>query len=173
MMTRKVFDQLKRFCRNYDPFTQYIDSFRQKESADEANHEIEKEFNTILAEYTDEKIFGIPWTCNNCTGETLETNLTEYLNKLGIEVEPRRIWSEEEIANLIQTNNAVLLNTFRKLDSFAVDTTFLAKGDKSYLKSVASFYYKNKAITNNQAAVIRKIFAKYTTQLTALANQFD
>lgn len=174
MMTRKVFNDLKNDCRNYDPFTMYIDSYRQHESADRANARIVEHFSKTVAEYTGEdKEYSILYDCENCSGEELEVALLTYLNELGIEVEERHIWSEEEIAHLIQTNNRVLLNTFKKLNSFAVDNKFIANEDRAFLRSVASFYYKNDAITNNQAAAIRKILAKYTTELTALANKLD
>lgn len=174
MMTRKVFNDLKNDCRNYDPFTMYIDSYRQHESADRANARIEEHFSKTVAEYTGEdEEYSIPYDCENCSGEKLEAALLAYLNKLGIEVEERHIWSEEEIVHLIQTNNKVLLNALIKLDGFAVDTKFIAKEDRAFLRSVTFFYYKNNVITNDQAAAIRKIFAKYTTELTVLANKLD
>ena len=172
MMKRKIFDRLKSICRAYDPFTQYIDSYKQEKEAERCNKKLNEEFQSILSEYTSDTV-SIPWQCENCHGQELEDSLLEVMKKLGIEVEPRKIWTEKEVANMIQTNNKVLLGVLRKTNFYTGRSKFIDKSDRKFLNSVFSFYLKNDNITNNQAAAIRRVFAKYTKELTELANELD
>lgn len=171
MMNRKTFKRLFDLCRNYDPFTMYIDSYKQELQAEKANAAIKKKFNEIMAEYVDEKINYIPSGCENCYGEELEKNLTEWLNTKGVEVEPRKIWTENEISMYIQTNDTVVMKAFRKIFSFGTDTSFLAADDKKFLRSVYDQYLKKDGITEKQFFAIRKILLKYISNITVLSNQ--
>ena len=174
MMTRKIFNQLKHLCINYDPFTQYIDSHRQKESAEKRNRRVEEEFQSILREYANaEADYFIPWRCENCHGEELEKELLKYLSELEIEVEPRHIWTEKEIEDMVQTNNQVLINVLRKTSLYTSKGAFLSKPDQKSLRTIFNFWLDNDKITNDQAATARQIFARYTSELTALANELD
>lgn len=175
MMTRKVFNRLKSICRAYDPFTQYIDSYRQQQSAERSNSKLEEEFDEIVSQYTPDGAGAyIPWDLRNCSGQELEDGLLEALNKWGIEVEPRRIWTEEEIDNLIRTNNQMLINTLKKTSIFSFNSKFLEKSDRKVIDSIFSYYLNNDSkITLKQAELARAIYIKYIPQLTELANSID
>lgn len=171
MMNRKTFKRLFDLCRRYDPFTRYIDSYKQELQAEKANAAIEKEFNEIMAEYTDEKNHGIPYGCENCYGEELEKNLTEWLNAKDIEVEPRKIWTEEEISTYIETNDTVVMNAFRKISALGANKSFLSDDDKKSLRSIYDQYLRKHGITEKQFFTVRKILMKYIPNITVLSNQ--
>lgn len=93
-----------------------------------------------------------------------------------------RTWTEEEIKNLIQTNDKVLYGGLRKL--YACQTAdeqdsgmtkeHNGKGfngvDAQILSSFCEFLNKTGFLTPKQKAVARKKLIKYNKQLTALAN---
>lgn len=175
MMNRKDFETLKSLCRSYDPFTQYIDSYEQELQAEENNRKVNKRFNEILKSYTGEdKDYYMP--CTNCTGEILENDLTEWLNELGIEVEPRKVWTEQEIATLIQTNDKVFHNIIKKIASLFTPNyirDYFSKADYKFFSSIYSYYLKNNHYTAKQVWVARKKLANYTSKLTELANMIE
>lgn len=175
IMNRKDFETLKSLCRSYDPFTQYIDSYEQELQAEENNRKINEKFDKIVSGYTGEdKSYYMP--CTNCTGEVLENNLTEWLNELGIEVEPRKVWTEQEIATLIQTNDKMLHNTIKKITGLFAPNyikELFSKSDYEFLKSIYSYYLKNNRYTTKQFLVARKKLENYTAEITKLANTIE
>lgn len=94
----------------------------------------------------------------------------------------KRVWTEEEIKNLIQTNDKVLYAAFKKLyacqtdDEQNVGETRHVNGvgfngvDAPILSSMAEFLIKTGFLTPKQKVVVRKKLVKYNKQLTKLAN---
>lgn len=177
----KVFNQI----RAYDPFTIYIDNERQRESAERCNRKIMDRLNSMLSEY-DLKVDFLPWgtDCSN-SREEAEVNLLKWFEEKGIEVEEaptKRIWTEEEIKYLIQTNDKVLYGALKRLyscqteDEQAIGTTTHYNGagfngvDGPFLTSVSKFLIKNGYLTEKQKATTRKLLVKYNKQLTKLSN---
>lgn len=93
-----------------------------------------------------------------------------------------KVWTEEEIKNLIQTNDKVLYGALKKLyacqtaDEQRAETTKERNGkgfngvDAPFLSSVAEFLLKRGYLTDKQKACTRKRLVKYNKQLTELAN---
>lgn len=94
----------------------------------------------------------------------------------------KKEWTQEEIKNLIQTNDTVLYRALRKLyneqtsDEQRNKTTKVRNNagfnalDAKFLSSVANFLNAKGFLTDNQKAVVRRKLVKYTAQLTRLAN---
>lgn len=97
-------------------------------------------------------------------------------------IAPKRVWTEDEIANLIQTNDTVLYRALKKLyaeqttDEQDVGETRERNGrgfngvDSQFLSSVAEFLIRTGFLTRNQKTVTRRMLKKYNKQLTRLAN---
>ena len=93
-----------------------------------------------------------------------------------------RTWTEDEIKNLIQTNDKVLYGALRKLyacqtaDEQAWGETSEANGvgfngvDAPILSSIATFLNERGFLTDKQKVLVRKKLVKYNKQLTRLAN---
>lgn len=93
-----------------------------------------------------------------------------------------RTWTEEEIKNLVQTNDEVLYRALIQLyncqteDEKAVGTTkeYNNAGfngvDAPILSSFATFYKKTGFLTGKQKAIARRKLIKYNKQLTRIAN---
>lgn len=94
----------------------------------------------------------------------------------------KRVWAEEEIKNLVQTNDKVLYGALKNLyaqqtaDEQRQGETREYNGvgfngaDSRFLSSVAEFLSRTGFLTDKQKAVTRKKLVKYTKQLTRLAN---
>lgn len=94
----------------------------------------------------------------------------------------RRVWTEEEIKNLVQTNDKVLYGALKKLyaeqtaDEQQEGATRHSNGvgfngaDSAFLSSVAEFLNRTGFLTNKQKIIVRKKLVKYNKQLTRLAN---
>ncbi len=94
----------------------------------------------------------------------------------------KRIWTEDEIRTLVQTNDKVLYGALKKLyneqtsDEKAVGETKHNNGvgfngvDSKFMSSVAEFLIKRGFLTDKQKYCVRKRMVKYTKQLTKLAN---
>ena len=94
----------------------------------------------------------------------------------------RRVWAEDEIRNLIQTNDKVLYRALKKLyecqtaEEQGRQATIEHNGigfngvDGGFLSSVSEFLIKKGYLTDKQKVVVRKKLVKYTRQLTRLAN---
>lgn len=93
-----------------------------------------------------------------------------------------RTWTENEIKNLIQTNDKVLYGALKKLyacqtsEEQAWASTHESNGvgfnaiDAEFLTSVANFLIGNGFLTKKQKEITRKKLIKYNKQLTRLAN---
>lgn len=93
-----------------------------------------------------------------------------------------RTWTEEEIKNLVATNDEVLYGALRKLYACQTDeeqasgTTKIYNGagfngvDAPILSSFCEFLNKTGFLTPKQRVVARKKLVKYNKQLTRLAN---
>ena len=93
-----------------------------------------------------------------------------------------RIWTEEEIKSLVQTNDKVLYGALRKL--YAQQTADEQKAgetkhhngvgfngaDARIMSSFAEFLERTGFLTPKQKAVARRKLVKYNKQLTRLAN---
>ena len=93
-----------------------------------------------------------------------------------------RIWTEDEIRDLVQTNDIVLYRALKKLygeqtaGEQATGETVEHNGrgfngiDSKFLSSVSEFLLKKGFLTDKQKATTRRMMKKYTKQLTRLAN---
>ena len=94
----------------------------------------------------------------------------------------RRVWTEEEIMVLVQTNDKVLYGALRKLYACQTDDEKSAgiashrngagfNGiDAGILTSFVEFLDRAGFLTVRQKEIARKKMIKYTRQLTMLAN---
>ena len=94
----------------------------------------------------------------------------------------KRVWTEDEIRTLIQTNDKVLYGALKKIyaeqtaDEQAAGETHNRNGvgfngvDAPILSSFAEFLNRTGFLTTKQKALARKKLAKYNKQLTRLAN---
>lgn len=97
-------------------------------------------------------------------------------------MEEKRVWTEEEIKELVQTNDTVLYGALKKLyacqtaDEQNSKETKEHNGvgfngfDAEFLSSVAEFLLKRGFLTEKQKMYTRKKLVKYNKQLTKLAN---
>ena len=181
MMKRTTVKRLVNICVAYDSFTQYIEDGRQQTTAERRNDELTKEFVRIMAE-EGISVKYIPSDFENVYGDKLITKIEKWLAENGVEVEPKRVWTEEEIRNLVQTNDKVLYGALRKLyaqqtaDEQADGDTIHHNGvgfngaDAKIMSSFAQFLAKTGFLTTKQKAVARRKLVKYNRQLTRLAN---
>lgn len=95
----------------------------------------------------------------------------------------KRIWTEDEIRTMVQTNDRALYGALKKLyacqtedEKRAGETRVYNKvgfngADSKFLSSVAEFLLRTGFLTSKQKAATRKRMIKYTKQLTRLANE--
>lgn len=105
--------------------------------------------------------------------------IPDYYNKV---YNPKKVWTEAQIADLIQTNDTVLYRALKKLYSEQTDAeqdmgeTKERNGrgfngvDSKFLSSVSEFLIKHGFLTSKQKSVTRRMLKKYNKQLTRLAN---
>ena len=94
----------------------------------------------------------------------------------------KRVWTEDEIKNLVQTHDKVLYGALKKLyekqteDEKRDKETKENNGvgfngpDSRFLSSVCEFLIGTGFLTDKQKVIARKKLVKYTRQLTRLAN---
>lgn len=94
----------------------------------------------------------------------------------------RRVWTQEEIKNLVQTNDRVLYGALRQLyacqtaDEIADGSANHRNGagfngiDAGIMTSFCEFLNRTGFLTEKQKIIARKKMVKYTRQLTMLAN---
>lgn len=112
-------------------------------------------------------------------------SLDEVINSLLTEEDQapaKRVWTEDEIRNLIQTNDKALYRGLLRLyqeqtaDEQRCGETSHRNGvgfngtDSKFLSSVAEFLKKTGFLTEKQRCVTRRKMMKYVGQLTRLAN---
>lgn len=93
-----------------------------------------------------------------------------------------RVWTKEEIKNLIATNDKMVCVSLKKLYSYQTELerncheTQESNGvgfngvDAPILTSFAQFYLERGYLSQKQIAIARKKLAKYAGQLTSIAN---
>ena len=96
-----------------------------------------------------------------------------------------RVWTEDEIKNLVQTNDTMLYRSLLKLyaeqtaDEQAAGMTTHRNGagfngvDSNILSSFCEFLNNRGFLTVKQKALARKKMIKYTGQITRLANDHE
>ena len=94
----------------------------------------------------------------------------------------KRIWTTDEIKNLVQTNDVVLYGALKKLYACQTEDERNSKEtkehngkgfngtDAQFLSSVSEFLISKGFLTDKQKVIVRKKLVKYTKQLTKLAN---
>lgn len=179
-MTQEQFKKLVLICKRFDPFTQYIDDYKQMKQADANNEILKEQYQEIV------KPYGITQWWVPCTneGEKTAEHLMQWLliHEVSVEPEAKRVWTEEEIKTLVQTKDKVLYGALKKLyacqtadEQSSAETTH-SNGvgfnalDAEFLTSCSQFLLKNGYLTDKQKAVVRKKLVKYNKQLTRLAN---
>lgn len=109
-------------------------------------------------------------------------NLDDVIDSLLVKTSTKKTWTEDEIKNLIQTNDKVLYGALKKL--YACQTaeeqndkeTHERNGkgfngvDAPILSSFCEFLNKTGFLTQKQKMLARKKLVKYNKQLTVLAN---
>lgn len=109
-------------------------------------------------------------------------NLDDVIDSLLVKTSTKKTWTEDEIKNLIQTNDKVLYGALKKL--YACQTAeeqntghtveYNGKGfngvDAPILSSFYEFLNKTGFLTQKQKMLARKKLVKYNKQLTVLAN---
>ena len=108
--------------------------------------------------------------------------IQDFYNQFYNPKKERRIWTEDEIKNLVQTNDKVLYGALRKLyDCQTADEKIDGMAnhkngagfngvDAGILTSFCEFLNKAGFLTVKQKEIARKKMVKYTKQLTMLAN---
>ena len=169
----------------------YVDNFHQMEQIQENNAEYDKWFDEVMINYTSDYRSGVPMSSKEY-GDSLEEKLTKWLKgyfDIDVETEPepeakssKRVWTEEEIKSLIQSNDEVLYGALKKLyseqtadEQRAGETTHnngvgFNGADSKFLSSVSEFLIHRGFLTDKQKVVTRKKLVKYNRQLTKLAN---
>ena len=189
MISRDKFEEIFRKCRTFDPFTRYIDSYSQEISAERANKQIIEDLNKMLAEFD----LSLPYhqlpmgVDVSYPEKEARIHLLEFFNSNDIHLEPKkeeakRVWTEDEIKELIQTNDKVLYGALKKLyaeqtaDEQSDGQTSHANGagfngvDSPFLSSCSEFLLKKGYLTDKQKTSVRKLLVKYNKQLTRLSN---
>ena len=95
----------------------------------------------------------------------------------------KRIWTEDEIRDYVQTNDKVLYGAIKKLyDEQTADEKEAGQtkhynnigfngADSKFMSSIAEFLIRKGYLTEKQKFAARKRMVKYTKQLTRLANR--
>ncbi len=93
-----------------------------------------------------------------------------------------KVWTEDEIRNLLLTNDIMLMRSLMKLydlqtqDEQEQGRTKHLNGvgfngaDSRFMSSVAQFLIRRNFLTNKQIACVRRRIMKYTGQITRIAN---
>lgn len=99
------------------------------------------------------------------------------------EMVAKRVWTEDEMKVLVQTNDKVLYGALKRLyecqtaDEQASGETRIHNGvgfngsDARILSSMAEFLQRAGFLTSKQKVIVRKKLVKYNKQLTRLANE--
>lgn len=116
----------------------------------------------------------------------LETILMSKFKNPKIELDEaksKRVWTEDEIRQLVQTNDKVLYGALKHLYACQTESekstasTHVHNGagfnatDAEFLTSICQGLEKYGRLTDKQKAVARKKLVKYNKQLTRLANE--
>lgn len=178
-MKKATVKKLAQICAAYDPFTQYIENYKQEEAAVTRNKELLNQFKAIMAD-AGVVVDMIPFT--NVRKDELIGKLEKWLEEKGIQIEVK-VWTEDEIKTYVQTNDKVLYGAIKKLyDEQTVDEKEAGQtkhynnigfngADSKFMSSIAEFLIRRGYLTDKQKFAARKRMVKYTKQLTRLANK--
>lgn len=160
----------------------YIDGLGEYASLSDVDYSYKQEFEEVrnLLDKAEDIWFNHKewWQERNFTylGQVIDALLEDDSPK-------KRVWSQEEIKNLIQTNDEVLYRALKKLyskqtseeqrkgDTVVNNNVGFNGADAKFLSSTAEFLKKAGFLTPKQKVVVRKKMVKYTKQLTRLANE--
>lgn len=96
-----------------------------------------------------------------------------------------RVWTVEEIGNLVQTNDVVLYRALRRIYDKQTQYEKITRAtcesngvgfnhaDTKFMTSVCEHLIKWNTLTDNQKFCARKRLVKYTKQLTKIANEIE
>ena len=96
-----------------------------------------------------------------------------------------RVWKEDEIKNLIQTNDKVLYRALKRMyalqtrDEQGAGRTLESNGvgfngpDSRFMTGICKFLIKNGFLTLKQKHSAREKLIKYNRQLTRIANKVE
>lgn len=99
-----------------------------------------------------------------------------------IKADENKVWSPDEIKDLIQTNDKVLYGALIYLYRYQTSDERIHKEtrnnngvgfnsvDAKFLSSVSEFFLKTGFLTYKQKQIVRKKLMKYVKQLTKIAN---
>lgn len=183
-ISKENFEKLFSLCRAYDPFTMYIDNYRQEVQAEKSNKAIMEKFSNVVKENYNIEVSFLPYkTTTEYSVDEAKIALKEWLLKNNVEIEnKKRVWNKNEIKVLVQTNDKVLYGSLKALydcqtadEKSCKDTKeHNGKGfngvDAEFLSSCAEFLIKNGFLTPKQKIIVRRKLIKYNNQITKLAN---
>lgn len=93
-----------------------------------------------------------------------------------------RVWTEEEIRELLRTNDKMLMRSLKKLyecqttdekasrETRNVNGIGFNKVDSEILSSIAEFMLSRGYLSDKQKEVVRRKIMKYAKQITKIAN---
>ena len=195
-------EDFKTMCNcvsGYDMYPQYIDSYKQQVEAEERNKEYDAKFAELIKKYNPNfsgRIRDIREEMADQWDAISEKTGKQYTNEdwlnlrneaikralVPVKTSAKKVWTEEEIKNCIQTNDKALYGALRKLygeqtaDEQDAGETKHHNGvgfngaDSKIMSSFAEFLNRTGFLTTKQKAIARKKMVKYTKQLTKLAN---
>ena len=112
-MKKATVKKLVQICVAYDPFTQYIENYKQEEAAEARNDKLTEQFKSIMAEAGVDVKY-IPFEFTNVREDKLVGQVEKWLEENGVQIEVK-VWTEEEIKVYVQTNDKVLYGAIKKL----------------------------------------------------------
>lgn len=178
IMTNEEFERLVSDCRVFDPFTQYIDNYRQEKEAEAMNAVCVEEFCEIIGNYID-GVVRIPDEFTNC--RYVKTELRKWLSDHDVQV-ATKVWTEDEIKNLLQTDTKFLCRALKRLyerqtveeksskDTHVVNGRGFNKIDAELLSGICEWGMAHGKLTDKQVEIVRKRIMKYAKQLASIAN---
>lgn len=197
------FKTLDQCIREYNPYTCMIDSYKQEQEAKERNREYNTKFIEVVKKYNPDFTGNqytlmhmhdkYSWACNDerfkhgdVTYKFMEKARYDIIKNVLVpqaqEPKGKKVWTAEEIKQLVQTNDTVLYKGLLKLyecqtaDEQAEGDTKEHNGigfngvDAPILTSFSEFLNRTGFLTPKQRSLARKKLVKYTGQLVKLAN---
>lgn len=98
-------------------------------------------------------------------------------------IKNNRIWTKDEIKNLILTNDKMVIRSVLKLYEYQTESEKLSYDsniingvgfnsfDAPFLTDIVKKIHNNVKLTKNQIFILRKKMLKYSNQLTRIANK--
>ena len=175
-MKKSTAEKIKKLAMNYDQYTQYIDDYNQMKSAERTNEKIIADIQELTGKEN-------PWLMIDKIIAKPDKAFQYIAEFTGEEIkEDKKVWTPEEIKELVQTNDKVLYGALKNLYACQTEDEKACKDAKEYngmgfngidapiLTSFAQFLEKTGFLTPKQKMIARKKLVKYNKQLTRLAN---